>query len=68
MGDEGLLTSQDVARRPGVNRRTIARWVQEGRLNPGLHNAGRSAAWEDVRQQVGLRRGPGSGETLISRH
>jgi excisionase family DNA binding protein len=57
VGDEGLLTSHDVARRLGVNRRTVARWVREGRLTPAYTTPGGQHRfhWEDVRRQLGLR-------------
>jgi excisionase family DNA binding protein len=55
--DEGLLTSHDVARRLGVNRRTVARWVREGRLTPAYTTPGGQHRfnWDDVRRQLGLR-------------
>lgn len=55
--DEGLLTSSDLAKRLGVSTRTVARWVQEGRLQPEYTTPGgkHRFRWEDVRAQLGLR-------------
>ena len=55
--DEGLLTSSDLAKRLGVSTRTIARWVQEGRLTTEYTTPGgkHRFKWEDVRKQLGMR-------------
>ena len=55
--DEGLMTSQDVARRLNVNRRTVARWVREGKLTPAYTTPGGQLRfrWSEVDDQ--LRRG-----------
>jgi excisionase family DNA binding protein len=58
VGDEGgLLTSQELARRLSVNRRTVARWVREGRLKPAYTTPGGQYRfrWDEVRKQLGLR-------------
>jgi excisionase family DNA binding protein len=54
--DEELLTSSDVAKRLAVSPRTVARWVQEGRLKPEYTTPGgkHRFRWEDVRRQLGL--------------
>ena len=57
MGDEGLLTSADVAKRLGVTPQTIARWVRQERLTPAYVTPGNQYRfrWQDVRKQLGLR-------------
>jgi excisionase family DNA binding protein len=52
--DERLMTSQDVARRLNVNRRTVARWVREGKLSPAYTTPGGQLRfrWEDVEDQL----------------
>jgi excisionase family DNA binding protein len=57
MGDEGLLTSTDVAKRLSVSNRTVARWVREGKLTPAYTTPGgqHRFRWDEVRKQLGLR-------------
>jgi excisionase family DNA binding protein len=55
--DEPLLSSTDLAKRLGINTRTVSRWVQEGKLTPAYTTPGGKYRWRwsDVRQQLGLR-------------
>ena len=55
--DEPLLSSTDLAKRLGINTRTVSRWVQEGKLTPAYTTPGGQHRfhWEDVRRQLGLR-------------
>ncbi|HKR51201.1 MAG TPA: helix-turn-helix domain-containing protein [Pseudonocardiaceae bacterium] len=52
------MTSQDVARRLNVNRRTVARWVREGKLSPAYTTPGGQLRfrWEDVEDQLRRQR------------
>jgi excisionase family DNA binding protein len=58
--EEALLTSAELAKRLSVSPRTVARWVQEGRLKPEYTTPGgkHRFRWLDVRKQLGLRDRP----------
>jgi excisionase family DNA binding protein len=49
-----LLTTGELARELGLSARSIARWAQEGKLQPTLVTPGGQYRWqtEDVREQL----------------
>jgi len=55
--DEPLLSSTEVAKRLGINTRTMSRWVQDGKLTPAYKTPGGKYRWRwsEVREQLGLR-------------
>ncbi|HEY0638723.1 MAG TPA: helix-turn-helix domain-containing protein [Pseudonocardiaceae bacterium] len=54
MSDEPLISSGEVARRLGVNTRTVSRWVAEGVLRPAFTTPGGRYRflWPEVAQQL----------------
>ena len=69
MGDEGLLTSADVAKRLGVTPQTVARWVRQERLTPAYVTPGNQYRfrWQDVRKQLVTTRGVRAGGPVTAR-
>lgn len=52
--DDPLLTTTEAARRIGVARRTLANWVQQGKLTPTETTLGGHGRWResDLRRQM----------------
>jgi predicted site-specific integrase-resolvase len=55
---ERLLTAGEVARAPGLNTRSTARWAREGLITPVLIMAGGRYRWEleDLESQLRIMR------------
>ncbi|MTD56128.1 helix-turn-helix domain-containing protein [Amycolatopsis pithecellobii] len=49
-----LVTTAEAAAAIGVGRRTLSRWVQQGKVEPTLTTAGGHHRWdvEDLKQQL----------------
>ncbi|AIJ20883.1 helix-turn-helix domain-containing protein [Amycolatopsis methanolica] len=49
-----LVPTADAAKAIGVDRRTLQRWVAEGRVNPTLTTVGGHHRWdvEDLKRQL----------------
>ncbi|TNC24336.1 helix-turn-helix domain-containing protein [Amycolatopsis alkalitolerans] len=49
-----LVPTADAAKAIGVDRRTLQRWVKEGRVKPTLTTAGGHHRWdvEDLKRQL----------------